>query len=159
MGEEISNKQVILNNYVKTSVKESDMSLRTSKILLKIPSGCDGAVLVKNLYLSIDPFILALMKNQELDLPSFTLDSGETVFVSAASGAVGQLVGQFAKIAGSAGSKEKSAFALMKVDLLKNKFGFDEAFNYKEEQDYNAALKRFYHCYKNVYTYLTLKNS
>ncbi|KAG6400106.1 hypothetical protein SASPL_141594 [Salvia splendens] len=53
----------------------------------------------------------------------------------------------------------KSAFALMKVDLLKNKFGFDEAFNYKEEQDYNAALKRFYHCYKNVYTYLTLKNS
>ncbi|KAG6400110.1 hypothetical protein SASPL_141598 [Salvia splendens] len=75
MGEEISNKQVILSNYVKTSVKESDMSLRTSKIQLKIPSGCDGAVLVKNLYLSIDPFILALMKNQELDLPSFTLDS------------------------------------------------------------------------------------
>ncbi|XP_042020962.1 (+)-pulegone reductase-like isoform X2 [Salvia splendens] len=75
MGEEISNKQVILSNYVKTSVKESDLSLRTSKIQLKIPSGCDGAVLVKNLYLSIDPFILALMKNQELDLPSFTLDS------------------------------------------------------------------------------------
>ncbi|XP_042019218.1 (+)-pulegone reductase-like, partial [Salvia splendens] len=67
---------------------------------------------------------------------------GETVYVSAASGAVGQLVGQFAKIAGcyvvgSAGSKEK-------VDLLKNKFGFDEAFNYKEEQDYNAALKRYF---------------
>ncbi|KAG6400116.1 hypothetical protein SASPL_141604 [Salvia splendens] len=191
------------------------MSLRTSKIQLKIPSGCDGAVLVKNLYLSIDPFILALMKNQELDLPSFTLDSpiygfgvskvldsshpnfktgelvwgftgweeyslikdpdqlfkvqdkdlplsyytgilgefleplGETVYVSAASGAVGQLVGQFAKIAGcyvvgSAGSKEKSAFALLKVDLLENKFGFDEAFNYKEEQDYNAALKRYF---------------
>lgn len=37
---------------------------------------------------------------------------GETVFVSAASGAVGQLVGQFAKlmgcyVVGSAGSKEK----------------------------------------------------
>ena len=28
------------------------------------------------------------------------------------------------------------------VDLLKNKFGFDEAFNYKEEHDLNAALKR-----------------
>ncbi|KAG6400144.1 hypothetical protein SASPL_141632 [Salvia splendens] len=186
MGEEISNKQVILSNYVKTSVKESDMSLRTSKIQIKIPSGCDDAVLVKNLYLSVDPFILSLMKNQELDLPSFTLDSvclvfillgnagfvtfilivsekqqlemyeletenqrGETVYVSTASGAVGQLVGQFAKIAGcyvvgSAGNKEKSAFTLMKVDLLKNKFGFDEAFNYKEEQDYNAALKRYF---------------
>ncbi|MCH92009.1 NADP-dependent alkenal double bond reductase P1-like [Trifolium medium] len=65
---------------------------------------------------------------------------GENVFVSAASGAVGQLVGQFAKlhgcyVVGSAGSKEK-------VDLLKNKFGYDEAINYKEEQDLDAALKR-----------------
>lgn len=65
---------------------------------------------------------------------------GDTVFVSAASGAVGQLVGQFAKlygcyVVGSAGSIEK-------VDLLKNKFGFDDAFNYKEEEDLSAALKR-----------------
>jgi 2-alkenal reductase len=65
---------------------------------------------------------------------------GETVYVSAASGAVGQLVGQFAKmmgcyVVGSAGSKEK-------VDLLKTKFGFDDAFNYKEESDLSAALKR-----------------
>lgn len=29
-----------------------------------------------------------------------------------------------------------------KVDLLKNKFGFDDGFNYKEEPDLNAALKR-----------------
>ena len=28
------------------------------------------------------------------------------------------------------------------VELLKNKFGFDEAFNYKEEADLDAALKR-----------------
>ncbi|XP_056172580.1 2-alkenal reductase (NADP(+)-dependent)-like isoform X2 [Syzygium oleosum] len=65
---------------------------------------------------------------------------GETVFISSAAGAVGQLVGQFAKslgcyVVGSAGSKEK-------VDLLKNKFGFDDAFNYKEELDLDAALKR-----------------
>jgi len=31
------------------------------------------------------------------------------------------------------------------VDLLKNKLGFDEAFNYKEEPDLNAALKRLVH--------------
>ncbi|KAH0725872.1 hypothetical protein KY284_001737 [Solanum tuberosum] len=67
---------------------------------------------------------------------------GETVFVSAASRAVGQLVGQFAKmlgcyVVGSAGSKEK-------VDLLKSKFEFDEAFNYKEEHDLDAALKRYF---------------
>ncbi|KAJ6371653.1 hypothetical protein OIU77_002047 [Salix suchowensis] len=67
---------------------------------------------------------------------------GEFVFISAASGAVGQLVGQFAKllgcyVVGSAGSKDK-------VDLLKNKFGFDDAFNYKEEMDLDAALKRYF---------------
>ncbi|KAM3684869.1 hypothetical protein ACB098_11G078400 [Castanea mollissima] len=67
---------------------------------------------------------------------------GEYVFISAASGAVGQLVGQFAKlmgcyVVGSAGSKEK-------VDLLKRKFGFDDAFNYKEETDLDAALKRYF---------------
>ncbi|KAI7993429.1 hypothetical protein LOK49_LG11G00226 [Camellia lanceoleosa] len=55
-------------------------------------------------------------------------------------GAVGQLVGHFAELFGyyvmrSAGSKEK-------VNLLKNKFRFDEAFNYKEEQDLDVALKR-----------------
>jgi NADPH-dependent curcumin reductase CurA len=65
---------------------------------------------------------------------------GETVFVSAASGAVGQLVGQFAKLAGcrivgSAGSPEK-------IGLLKARFGFDDAFNYKEEPDLAAALPR-----------------
>ncbi|GAB2217970.1 hypothetical protein Droror1_Dr00001185 [Drosera rotundifolia] len=65
---------------------------------------------------------------------------GDRIFISSATGAVGVLVGQFAKlmgccVVGSAGSKEK-------VELLKAKFGFDEAFNYKEEQDFNAALKR-----------------
>jgi hypothetical protein len=32
------------------------------------------------------------------------------------------------------------------VDLLKNKFGFDGGFNYKEEPDLDAALKRFVFC-------------
>ncbi|KAI3963234.1 hypothetical protein MKX01_030364 [Papaver californicum] len=67
---------------------------------------------------------------------------GECVFISAASGAVGQLVGQLAKlhgcyVVGSAGTSQK-------VDLLKNKFGFDDAFNYKEELNIDAALKRYF---------------
>ncbi|RSS61544.1 NADP-dependent oxidoreductase [Streptomyces sp. WAC07061] len=55
---------------------------------------------------------------------------GDSVFVSGAAGAVGSLVGQFAKIKGasrvigSAGSDEK-------VTLLTEKYGFDAAFNYK----------------------------
>ncbi|XP_042509474.1 2-alkenal reductase (NADP(+)-dependent)-like [Macadamia integrifolia] len=67
---------------------------------------------------------------------------GEYVFVSSAYGGVGQIVGQFAKlmgcyVVGSAGSDDK-------VNLLKNKFRFDEAFNYKKEHDLAAALKRYF---------------
>ncbi|XP_023745179.1 2-alkenal reductase (NADP(+)-dependent) [Lactuca sativa] len=67
---------------------------------------------------------------------------GENVFVSAASGSIGNLVGQYAKllgcyVVGCAGSPEK-------VELLKEKLGFDEAFNYKEETDLNLALQRYF---------------
>ncbi|XP_071689550.1 2-alkenal reductase (NADP(+)-dependent)-like [Rutidosis leptorrhynchoides] len=217
----INNKQIVLKDYVNGFPKESDMILNTSATInLKLPQG-SNAVLVKNLYISCDPYMRGRMsKSQGSYVDSFTpgspivgygvakvLDSGhskfksgdlvwgitgweeysvitnpetlfkiqhtdvplsyytgilgmpgmtayvgfyeicgpkkgEYVFVSAASGAVGQLVGQFAKLAGcyvvgSAGTKEK-------VDLLKNKFEFDEAFNYKEEQDLDAALKRYF---------------
>ncbi|MFH0411060.1 NADP-dependent oxidoreductase [Corynebacterium sp. L4756] len=59
------------------------------------------------------------------------LKEGDTVFVSGAAGAVGTAVGQIAKhlgagrVIGSAGSAEK-------VALLTEKYGYDEAFNYKE---------------------------
>ncbi|MFD4240704.1 NADP-dependent oxidoreductase [Streptomyces sp. NPDC058525] len=59
-----------------------------------------------------------------------SFEEGDAVFVSGAAGAVGSLVGQFAKIKGasrvigSAGSDEK-------VTLLTEKYGFDAAFNYK----------------------------
>ena len=74
---------------------------------------------------------------------------GEKVFVSAASGSVGSLVGQFAKLAGCyvvgcAGTQAK-------VDLLKDKLGFDDAFNYREEPDLKSALKKsvLYFCSQN----------
>ncbi|KAI5670091.1 hypothetical protein M9H77_10455 [Catharanthus roseus] len=221
MAEEVSNKQVVLKNYVSGFPKESDMEIKKSSIKLKLPEGSSEAVLVKNLYLSCDPYMRNRMSKMEgsyvesfipgspivgygvarvldsthsnfnkgdllwgftgweeysiitatqglikiqhtdvplsyytgiLGMPGMTAyagffevcspKKGERVFISAASGAVGQLVGQFAKlfgcyVVGSAGSKEK-------IDLLKNKFGFDEAFNYKEEQDLDAALKRYF---------------
>ncbi|CDP08094.1 unnamed protein product [Coffea canephora] len=220
-GEEVENKQVILKHYVRGSPKESDMEIRTGKTKLKLPEGSSGAIVVKNLYLSCDPYMRNRMSKVEgsyvesftpgspivgygvaevldsshqnykkgdlvwgmttweeysvitsteglfkiqhtdvplsyytgiLGMPGMTAyvgffevcspKKGERVFISAASGAVGQLVGQIAKlfgcyVVGSAGSKEK-------VDLLKNKFGFDEAFNYKEEADLNVALKRYF---------------
>ncbi|KAK8639224.1 hypothetical protein V6N13_137615 [Hibiscus sabdariffa] len=252
------NKQVVLQRYIEEAPKETDMAMKIGKIELKAPKG-SGALLVKNLYLSCDPymrgrmrdfhgsyippFVLSRVFSHLLDVPiegfgvAKVLDSdnpdfkpgdfisgltgweeyslirstwqlrkiqpddsvplsyhlgllgalfsyvpihlnwkhkvelvlcslerfnagmpgftayvgfyeicspkkGEYVFVSAASGAVGQLVGQLAKlhgcyVVGSAGSSQK-------VDLLKNKLGFDEAFNYKEETDLDAALKRYF---------------
>ena len=65
--------------------------------------------------------------------------AGETVVVSAASGAVGQVVGQLAKIAGCravgiAGGAKKCAF-------VKDTLGFDACIDYKAEKDLAAAVK------------------
>lgn len=68
------------------------------------------------------------------------LQSGTTVFVSAASGAVGSIVCQLAKardcrVIGSAGKAEK-------IDWLKDNTGIDAVINYKETDDLTAALKQ-----------------
>ena len=68
---------------------------------------------------------------------------GETIFISAASGAVGSLVGMLAKrvfnctVIGSCGGPEKCR-------LIKEKFGFDHAIDYKtmgSAADLQAALR------------------
>ncbi|PJX24476.1 NADP-dependent oxidoreductase [Psychroflexus sp. S27] len=63
---------------------------------------------------------------------------GETIVVSGAAGAVGSTVGQIGKILGCrvigiAGSDEK-------VDMLKSKYGFDAAINYKTTEDMTKAI-------------------
>ena len=66
------------------------------------------------------------------------LKEGETVFVSAASGAVGSIVCQIAKlknckVIASTGSEKK-------VEWLKQRAEVDEVFNYKETDDITAKL-------------------
>jgi NADPH-dependent curcumin reductase len=85
-----------------------------------------------------------------LGMPSFTAwygmtqickpKSGETAFVSAATGAVGQVAGQLAKLAGArvvgcAGDDEKCRWAEYEA-------GYDACFNHKTERDPGAALDR-----------------
>jgi len=67
------------------------------------------------------------------------LKAGETIFISAASGAVGQVVGQIAKheglkVIGSVGSDEK-------LKYITEELGFDDGFNYKTENP-GDALER-----------------
>jgi NADPH-dependent curcumin reductase CurA len=64
---------------------------------------------------------------------------GETIFISAASGAVGAIVGQLAKhegltVLGSVGSDDK-------LEFITKELGFDGGFNYKKEKP-GEALKR-----------------
>ncbi|PPR80851.1 hypothetical protein GOBAR_AA39861 [Gossypium barbadense] len=181
----VSNKKVMFKDYVSGFPKESNMVVTIDENLKLKVTGDSKNILVKNHYLSCDPYMRLLMKNQSTEIfdlytpgairwEEYSLlksseglfkihhtdiplsyytgilgfyevcapKKGEYVFVSAASGAVGQLVGQFAKlmgcyVVGSAGTQDK-------VELLKNKFGFDDAFNYKEEPDLNAAVKRYF---------------
>ncbi len=85
-----------------------------------------------------------------LGMPSFTAwygirqickpKAGETVFVSAATGAVGQVAGQLAKISGArvvgcAGDEQKCQWAVREA-------GYDACFNHKTERDYGAVLDR-----------------
>jgi NADPH-dependent curcumin reductase CurA len=65
---------------------------------------------------------------------------GDSVFVSGAAGAVGSLVGQIARIAGcrvygAAGTDEK-------IEWLTGELGFEDAFNYKEINNYRRKIRR-----------------
>jgi leukotriene B4 12-hydroxydehydrogenase/15-oxo-prostaglandin 13-reductase len=67
------------------------------------------------------------------------VNAGETVVVSAAAGAVGSVVGQIAKIKGCravgiAGGPEKTRYVI-------DECGFDAALDYKNTNDYAAAIK------------------
>ncbi|EHK98968.1 putative NADP-dependent alkenal double bond reductase P2 [Glarea lozoyensis 74030] len=98
-----------------------DLTVKTEEIDLDDELD-DGSVLLKTLYLSYDPFIF-----YEIGKPK----KGDVIFISAASGAVGQIVGQLAKreglrVLGSVGSQEK-------LDFITKELGFDAGFNYRTE--------------------------
>ncbi len=73
---------------------------------------------------------------------------GDTVYVSSAAGAVGQLAGQFARRAGA--RVVGSAGGAAKVDYLLQRCGFDAAFDYRGA-DLDAALRE--HCPRGIDLY------
>jgi NADPH-dependent curcumin reductase CurA len=197
------NREIRLAARPKGFPKDSDFELAETAI----PEPADGEVLVRNVYMSVDPYMRGRMNDTRSYVPSFQIGKplqggavgqvvesktdalapgdwvnsmlgwreyyvadggslmkidpdqapvskalgvlgltgftayvglldlgqpkeGETVFVSAASGAVGSIVGQIAKlkgcrVIGSAGSDEKVAAA--------KDFGFDDGCNYRDE--------------------------
>jgi NADPH-dependent curcumin reductase CurA len=202
MGESV-NREIRLAARPVGFPKDTDFELAETPI----PEPADGEILVRNVYMSVDPYMRSRMNDMRSYVPSFQIGEplqggavgqvvesrsdavaagdwvntmlgwreyyvtdgsavmkidpnlapvskalgvlgltgwtayvglldlgqpkeGETVFVSAAAGAVGSVVGQIAKlkgcrVVGSAGSPEKVAGLAG--------FGYDEGFNYKEE--------------------------
>lgn len=76
-----ANKKVIFKNYITGFPKESDMeTVTTDTILLKVPEE-SKAILVKNLYLSCDPYMRERMTKH--DVPIYVPDfvPGEVCFI------------------------------------------------------------------------------
>lgn len=84
----------------------------------------------------------AVAKVLKSTIPSFQAGDlvwGQTIFISAASGGVGQIVGQLAKLEGL--NVIKSVRSDAELDFIVDELGFDAGFNYKTEK-VGDALQR-----------------
>ena len=70
-AEEVRNNQVILKNYVSEKAEESDMHVTVSTLKLRVPQD-SKAVVVKNLYLSCDPYLRLRMNRTQPPNSVFT---------------------------------------------------------------------------------------
>jgi NADPH-dependent curcumin reductase CurA len=123
---DFSSYQVIPSSRINKSPHEGGFSL------LSNPYGLDEKLFLGALGMS---GLTAYSSFYEIGKPK----KGETVFVTAASGAVGQIVGQLAKregltVIGSVGSEAKRRYIVEEL-------GFDAGFNYREEKP-AEGLKR-----------------
>lgn len=68
----MSNKQVIFRDYVTGFLSESDLLINSTTVNLKVPAGSMTA-LVKNLYLSCDPYMRNRMRKPDPSSPATAL--------------------------------------------------------------------------------------
>lgn len=142
--------KVMYGGAVGEVVESNDGSLKVGDIVLNQAAWQDRFVARADTLSKLEPFDVDQLSLYlgTLGMPGLTAyvgllkfgepKAGETVFVSAASGAVGANVCQIAKlkgcrVIGSVGSDEKAQW-------LKEECGVDEVINYKTCGDLNAAL-------------------
>ncbi|KAL7103802.1 hypothetical protein ACP275_08G201900 [Erythranthe tilingii] len=70
----LSNKQIVLKNYIQGCPKESDFELRTTPLSTEIPqnNGSKNAVLLKILYLACDPYLCHILRPRTKSLFVFS---------------------------------------------------------------------------------------
>jgi NADPH-dependent curcumin reductase CurA len=131
-----------VGDHVSGTFGVQDYALGDGRGVIRVDAG--AAPLTKYLSVLGMPGLTAYFGLLEIGQPV----AGETVVVSAAAGAVGQIVGQIARIKGCrvvgiAGGPEKCR-------LIVEELGFDAAIDYKNE-DVHAALRE--HCPDRVNVY------
>ena len=142
--------EVMYGGAIGEVIESNDPSLSAGDIVLNQKAWQDRFVAPANTVVKLEPFDRAQLSLYmgTLGMPGLTSyvglfkfgepKAGDTVFVSAASGAVGANVCQIAKlkgcrVIGSCGSDEKAQW-------LKDECGVDEVINYKTCGDLSAAL-------------------
>ena len=128
------NEKFAVGDFVTGMLNWQTQQISNGKGLMKV----DGSKIPLSAYLGILGLtgLTAYFGLLEIGQPK----AGETLVVSGAAGAVGSVVGQIGKILGLrvigiAGSDEK-------VELLKSKFGFDEAINYNTSKNIKADIAK-----------------
>jgi NADPH-dependent curcumin reductase CurA len=154
----------ITNNAISTVISSSNPRFKTGDVILgnadfseyqvipkeradleQSPGGGNAGISLLKNPLGLDPMsflgalgmsgLTAYSSLYEIGKPK----KGEVIFISAASGAVGQIVGQLAKreglkVIGSVGSDEKLKF-------ITEELGFDAGFNYKKEDPVEGLMR------------------
>ncbi|KAH7546398.1 hypothetical protein FEM48_Zijuj01G0196500 [Ziziphus jujuba var. spinosa] len=183
---EVTNNYITIKCQIDGKPHESDLEIKASHLSLSVKAGSND-IIVKNLYISVDPYQINRMKifssSHKATNGSAALTPGKVITAYGvgkvvASGnpefvndglVVGFLIwGEYSLLKGEyilrkldpmgfplsyhllgrleiwldsiqscAGSKEK-------VTFLKEKLGFDDAFNYKEQTDLKGTLKRYF---------------
>ncbi|KAF2282370.1 hypothetical protein GH714_043832 [Hevea brasiliensis] len=174
---EVSSRYVVTKAHIDGAPKESDFELKSESISLLLDSGSND-VIVKNLFVSIDPYQLNRMKSQSSSQIYSTLaaaiNPGEAIDAYGVAKVLVSGNPEFQKddlvvgfITWGDYSVIKPGAMLRKLDpmgfplshhvgilvlnwsakqvqILKEKLGFDDAFNYKEESDLKATLRRYF---------------
>lgn len=129
---ESKNENFRKGDFVSDRLEWKEYQISTGESLQKI----DPSIQPLSLYLGVIGMtgMTAYMGLTQIGKPK----AGETIVVSGAAGAVGSTVGQIGKILGCrvvgiAGTDEKT-------EILKSKFGFDEAINYNTTKDMKKAI-------------------
>ena len=129
---ESKNENFKKGDFVSDRLEWKEYQISTGEGLQKI----DPSIQPLSLYLGVIGMtgMTAYMGLTQIGKPK----AGETIVVSGAAGAVGSTVGQIGKILGCrvvgiAGTDEKT-------EILKSKFGFDEAINYNTTKDMKKAI-------------------